>query len=74
MTSLDTAFEQIDRFVELRVTEAHMPGMAIAITDQNRVLKTSAFGFAHTAARELITAETMFEIGSIGKSEVDREN
>ena len=68
MTSLQKAFEQINRFAELRIEEANMPGMAIAITDREKVLRIATFGYADIASRAPIEAGSMFEIGSIGKS------
>ena len=68
MTTLQKAFEQIDRFAETRIREANMPGMAVAITDRDKVLRVATFGCADVVSRAPITANTMFEIGSIGKS------
>ena len=68
MTSLEKAFAQIDRFAELRIREANMPGMAIAITDRETALRVATFGYADVASRAPIEAGSMFEIGSIGKS------
>ena len=56
MTSLEKAFEQIDRFAELRIEEANMPGMAIAITDREKVLRIATFGYADIASRAPIEA------------------
>lgn len=68
MTDLNLAFEQIDRFAETRLTETNMPGMAIAITERDKLIRVVNCGYADVASRSPITAGTMFEIGSIGKS------
>ena len=68
MTTLEKAFEQIDRFAETRIREANMPGMAIAITNRDKVLRVATFGYADVVSRAPIRENTMFEIGSIGKS------
>ena len=68
MANLQGAFEQLDLFAARRIEEANMPGMAIAITDREKLLRVSTYGFADIAARTPINPESMFEIGSIGKS------
>ena len=68
MITLEKAFEQIDRFAETRIREANMPGMAIAITNRDKVLRVATFGYADVVSRAPIRENTMFEIGSIGKS------
>lgn len=68
MTNLKDAFEQIDQFAEAKIKEANMPGLAIAITDRDKVLRVATFGYSDVAARTPIKADSMFEIGSIGKS------
>src|SRR5215210_4301207 len=44
------------------------PGLALALTDRERTLQISTYGFADLAARTPVSPETWFEIGSIGKS------
>ena len=68
MTSLERAFEEIDRYVERRISEVNMPGMALAVTDRERLLRVATFGYADLAAGTPVQRGTMFEIGSIGKS------
>ena len=48
VTSLEKAFEQVDWLAELRIGEANLPGMAIAITDRDKALKVaSSYGPLH---------------------------
>ena len=68
MTSLERAFEHLDQFARLRIREANMPGMAVAVTDREKLLRVSTYGFADMAAQAAITPGSIFEIGSIGKS------
>ena len=68
MTNLVEALKQIDRFAEIKITEANMPGLAIAITDRDRVLRVATFGYSDVAYGTPIQADSMFGIGSIGKS------
>ena len=68
MTSLERAFEEIDRYVERRISEVNMPGMALAVTDREKLLRVATFGYADLAAGTPVQPGSMFEIGSIGKS------
>ena len=68
MTNLTEAVTQIDRFAEIKITEASMPGLAIAITDRYKVLRVATFGYSDLASGTPIKTDSMFEIGSIGKS------
>src|ERR671919_1080330 len=62
------AWSRIAEFAEARMREANTPGMALAITSRERLLHAATFGFANLHAKRSLTAETLFEIGSISKS------
>ncbi len=68
MTSLERAFEEVDRSLETRMSEVNMPGLVLGVTDRERLLRVACFGYADLAAGRLIEPGLMFEIGSIGKS------
>ena len=68
MTDFQVAFEQLDRFIERRIKEANIPGMAVALTDREGLIRVSTYGFADVGARAPVTEDSLFEIGSIGKS------
>ncbi len=68
MTSIERAFEEIDRYAERRMTEVNMPGMAVAVTNREKLLRVASFGYADLVAGKPIRPGLMFEIGSIGKS------
>ena len=68
MTSIESAFEEIDRYVERHMSEVNMPGMVLAVTDRERLLRMASFGYADLAAGKPVESGLMFEIGSIGKS------
>ena len=68
MTSLEKAFEEIDQFVEHRTREVNMPGLVLAVTDREKLLRVVPFGYANLASGSPMQPGTMFEIGSIGKS------
>jgi len=64
----DTVFAHIDRYIEWRMAADNTPGLALALTDRERTLRVATYGFADLAARTPVTPDTLFEIGSIGKS------
>lgn len=68
MTDFREAFARLDAFVERRMTVHATPAMAVALTDRERLLHVSTFGFRDLAAQAPVTPETLFQIGSIGKS------
>lgn len=67
MTRLRGALEQIDRFAERWMTELSIPGLAIGITDREKLLAVSTYGVANVANQAPVTPNTLFEIGSLGK-------
>ncbi len=67
--SLDVArLAEIDRLAERALDESDLPGLAIGLTGRDGPPAVRTFGFADLAARRPIEPETLFEIGSIGKS------
>ncbi|MDH3603536.1 MAG: beta-lactamase family protein, partial [Candidatus Tectomicrobia bacterium] len=67
MTRYQKAFDSIDQFAERSMKDLLMPGLAIALTDREKLLRVSTYGFADVAAQIPITPDTMFETGSLGK-------
>ena len=68
MTGLEETLEEVNRYVEQRMLEAGMPGLALGITDREELLQVATFGHADLASGRPVGPDTMFEIGSIGKS------
>ncbi len=64
----DEVFERLDQYVEQQMQSHGTPGLALALTDRERLLRVATYGFADLAARAPVAPETLFEIGSIGKS------
>src|SRR5215208_6260838 len=64
----DALFAQLDRIIERRMAADNTPGLALALTDRERTLRVATYGFADLGARTPVTPDTLFEIGSIGKS------
>jgi CubicO group peptidase (beta-lactamase class C family) len=62
------AYERIDEFIAQHMKQAGTPGMALAITSRDELLRVQTYGLADIKMRRPITPETLFEIGSISKS------
>jgi CubicO group peptidase (beta-lactamase class C family) len=62
------AFKRLDQCIEQKMKVVNLPGMAVALTDREKLLRVSTYGFADVAAQIPLTPEMLFEIGSIGKS------
>lgn len=68
MINFAPVYAALDRYIEERMLQANIPGMVVALTDREQLLRVSTYGFADIAARSPVTPETLFEIGSISKS------
>jgi CubicO group peptidase (beta-lactamase class C family) len=68
VSKLQKAFEQLDQFVEQKMAATRTPGAAIALTDRENNLHVSTYGVADRETGIPVTPDTLFEIGSIGKS------
>src|SRR5918997_243942 len=64
----EAAFAQLDRYIERKMATDNLPGLALALTDRERTVRVATYGFADLAARTPVMPDTLFEIGSIGKS------
>jgi len=68
MTDFEKALKTLDQFTEQQMELANVPGMAVAVTDREKLIRVSTYGFADVSAQIPVTPETLFEIGSISKS------
>ena len=68
MIEMHNAFKHIDKFLELKMKEVNIPGMVVAITDREKLIRVSAYGLADIAAQVPVTPDSLFEIASMGKS------
>ena len=50
MTNFEEAFNRLDQFIEQKMKVANVPGMAVAVTDREKLLRVSTYGFADVAA------------------------
>jgi CubicO group peptidase (beta-lactamase class C family) len=60
-------FDPVDRYVDTFVRQNHIPGLALAIVQNDQVVHLQGFGMADPSGRP-VTGQTPFEIGSVSKS------
>lgn len=68
MNHLHDMIGRLDAYIDQRLRETRTPGFAIALTDRQRLLHVACYGLADLATQQPVTPETLFQIGSIGKS------
>src|SRR6266508_5970796 len=62
------AYQRLDEYIARHMSEVGAPGMTLALSDRNGLLRASEYGFADVKAGIKVTPQTLFEIGSISKS------
>ena len=68
MGNLESAFAVIDKLVGDQRALEGLPGVAVGITDRQRLLHVSTSGYADIAGRKAVSRDSLFHIGSISKS------
>jgi CubicO group peptidase (beta-lactamase class C family) len=61
-------FSELEKVVRQELQETQTPGSAIAIVKDDRILFAKGFGVANVETRAPVTADTLFQIGSITKT------
>jgi len=64
----ERAYQRLDQFALRAMQTDRTPGMAVALTGREGLLRVSTYGCADLGTREPVSADTLFEIGSISKS------
>jgi CubicO group peptidase (beta-lactamase class C family) len=57
----------IDAFVRAEIARQHIPGVAVAVVKAGTVIEAQGFGLANVEHQVPVTAETIFQSGSLGK-------
>ena len=66
--SLDTSTSAaIDRYLAEEMQQRHIPGLALAVCYQGKILKEKGYGVADVQNQVPVTPETVFELASITK-------
>jgi CubicO group peptidase (beta-lactamase class C family) len=63
----DSLSDRIDRFVNEEMQRQHVPGVGVAVIHHGQVLKARGYGLANLELRVPVSAETLFQSGSLGK-------
>lgn len=64
----DAAVAAIDAAVVTEMERARLPGLTLGLTDRDGTLLVRTYGFADLGSQQPVTPDTLFEIGSIGKT------
>jgi CubicO group peptidase (beta-lactamase class C family) len=63
----DDLSAQVDRAVEAERKAQQIPGVAIAICREGKIIKAAGYGLANVELDVPVTPETIFQTGSVGK-------
>lgn len=59
--------DQVDDFIRTQLQERHVPGAALAVIKNGRIVKAEGYGLASVEFNAAATKDTVFEIGSVSK-------
>jgi CubicO group peptidase (beta-lactamase class C family) len=59
--------DQADDYVARWLAEFHVPGVALAVTKDGRIVKLQGYGLSNREDRAPVTVDTVFKIGSVSK-------
>jgi CubicO group peptidase (beta-lactamase class C family) len=59
--------DRVDDYVRAQMSRRHIPGLALAVVRDGRIIRTRGYGLASVELGAPVTPETVFEIGSVSK-------
>jgi len=59
--------DEIDDFIQAKMTEKRIPGMQLAVVRNNEIIKTASYGFSNIQHSVSVHNETIFPIASMTK-------
>lgn len=65
---VDAALAQLDGLARQTLEQTHIPGMAVAVVYQDKVVYLKGFGVREVGKPETIDPDTIFQIASVSKS------
>ena len=68
MTSSHSFTVQLDRLLDQIMASERIGGLAVAVTDRQDVVHVACRGYANLDAQTPVSSDTLFDIGSVGKS------
>ncbi len=66
-TDYKAAIETLERFITHEMTDKDLPGLSIALIDDQQIVWAKGFGFADPVKKVPATAETVYRVGSVSK-------
>jgi len=60
--------KQIDTYIKTEMKVEQIPGLSYAVVSHGKIIDSGAYGFASVELRAPVTFNTLFNIGSIGKT------
>ncbi|MDQ3747784.1 MAG: beta-lactamase family protein, partial [Acidobacteriota bacterium] len=57
----------LDAFIRREMTDKELPGVSIALVDDQKIVWQQGYGFSDPKAKTPITADTVFRVGSVSK-------
>jgi CubicO group peptidase (beta-lactamase class C family) len=64
---IDSVIADLKSYIPNRMNEAEVPGLAIALIRNNKIVWTDGFGVVNRLTDRPVTADTVFEVASISK-------
>jgi D-alanyl-D-alanine carboxypeptidase len=64
----DSYNARVDDLVRTEMNEQHVPGVALAVVKNGKMIKTQAYGLANVELKIPTRTDTVFRIGSVSKS------
>jgi len=59
--------DKIDEYVDSEMQKQHIPGLALLVIKDGQIVKAKGYGYANVELKVPVTAETIFQSGSMGK-------
>ncbi len=63
----ETNSRKVDNLVHAVMNKEHIPGLALAVVKDGKILKAQAYGLADERLKSPMTTDTVFRIGSLSK-------
>ncbi|MCB1111797.1 MAG: serine hydrolase [Chlamydiales bacterium] len=60
--------EELDTFIEKALTEWNVPGVAVSVVKEDKVLLSKGYGIAKIGTEEKVDSKTVFQLASITKA------
>ena len=59
--------DEVDDYVEAQRVALHVPGLALLVVKDAQIVKAQGYGLANVEHQVPVTAQTIFQLGSVGK-------